>query len=87
MGWKEYYGYRNQIWFDRTYGTNLAVRKLRPVFLVLDLGLRAVIRHKWRNFKVIKKAYLDGIHDRLGITVKPGTSNEKFSEGIVKDNK
>lgn len=78
MGWKEYYGWRNQIWFDRTYGKNIVVKIGRPIIQVLDLYLRAILRCKWSNFKVIHRAYKDGINDNLGITVKPGTPGKLF---------
>lgn len=72
MGWKEYYSYRNQHWFDVTYGQNLFVKTMRPIFNVLDLSLRAIVRRKWSNLRVLRRSYVDGIEGRLGITVKPG---------------
>lgn len=72
MGWKEYYGYRNQYWFDRSHGKNAAVRILRPLFSKLDLTLRAIARRKWSNIRVVSRAYDDGTHDRLGKLVEPG---------------
>lgn len=72
MGWKDYYGLRNQYWFDRTYGTNALVKILRPFLSRCDLTLRAVVRRKWSNIHVISRAYRDGTHDRLGKTVMPG---------------
>jgi GT2 family glycosyltransferase len=72
MGWKEYYGYRNQYWFDSTYGENAAVRVLRPFLSRCDLTLRAVIRRKWSNIRIISRAYHDGVRGILGKTVKPG---------------
>ncbi len=83
MGWKQYYGYRNQVWFDRTYGENFAVRKIRPMLLVLDLFLRTLVRRRPSDFRVICKAYSDGVHERLGIRVKPGTSGESFQQGSI----
>ncbi len=72
MNWKDYYGYRNQYWFDRTYGTNVFVRYLRPVLNHLDLCARAVIKGKWSNLRVLRKAYHDGTKGILGKTVSPG---------------
>lgn len=72
MGWKDYYGLRNQYWFDRTYGTNALVKILRPFLSRCDLTLRAIVRRKWSNIRVISRAYRDGTHDRLGRTVEPG---------------
>lgn len=78
MDWKNYYNYRNQIWFDKTYGTNFFVRTLRPVLLVLDLCGRAIVRRKWSNFKVLYRAYMDGTTGELGKLVEPGTPGNKF---------
>lgn len=72
MGWKEYYSYRNQYWFDVTYGQNILVKTIRPILNVIDLSLRAVFRRKWSNLRVLYKSYVDGTRGRLGITVKPG---------------
>lgn len=72
MGWKEFYGYRNQFWFDRTYGENIFVKYFRPVFLVIELSLKAIIKRKWINLKVIFWAYRDGVQGKLGKRVEPG---------------
>ena len=78
MDWKNYYGYRNQIWFDRHYGENIFVKIFRPNLLVLDLSLRAIFRGKFSNLKVIKLAYVHGINDRLGKLVEPGKEGKDF---------
>ena len=72
MNWKNYYGYRNQYWFDRTYGKNGAVKVLRPLLSRCDLTLRAIARRKWSNIRVVSRAYDDGTHGRLGKLVEPG---------------
>lgn len=74
MGWKDYYGYRNQYWFDATYGCNVFVQKIRPVLSVCDLILRAIMRRKWSNIRVLKRAYADGTSGLLGKRVNPGES-------------
>ena len=76
MNWKNYYGFRNQIWFDRHYGVNKLTKILRPRLLMLDLTLRAVVKRKISNIRVIKKAYKDGMNDILGKTVIPGTKGK-----------
>ena len=78
MGWKDYYGYRNQIWYDTTYGKNVFVKILRPILLIIELSIRAVVRRKWSNFKVLFKAYRDGTQGKLGKLVEPGTLGEDF---------
>lgn len=76
MNWKNYYGYRNQIWFDRHYGKNCLVKFLRPKFLYLDVAFKAIIKKKYSNLNVIKKAYRDGVNDKLGKLVEPGTEGK-----------
>lgn len=78
MGWKDYYNCRNQIWFNRTYGKNIFVRILRPRLLIWDLYLRAIVRRKWSNFRVLHRAYRDGMANRLGKLVEPGTQGPDF---------
>lgn len=73
MNWKNYYGYRNQIWFDRNYGDNKFVKVIRPRLLLVDIVVRALIRRKYSNINVIKKAYKDGMNGILGKLVEPGT--------------
>lgn len=72
MNWRDYYSLRNQYWFDKVYGKNIFVRNLRPIFSFLDRCMRSVIKRKWNNLKIIKKAYHDGTHGLLGKTVNPG---------------
>ena len=72
MNWKNYYGYRNQIWFDRHYGNNIFVKVLRPRLLLVDIVLRALIKRKYSNINVIRKAYRDGMNNKLGKLVEPG---------------
>lgn len=78
MGWKEYYAFRNQIWFDRNYGENIFVKILRPIFILTDMGIRALLQGKTSNLKVLMRAYKDGINDMLGKTIEPGTQGKDF---------
>ena len=66
MTWKEYYTYRNEIFFERKYGKNWGVRNIRNVIWVLDLTLRSIVLRKWGNLKIIWYAYFDGIRGKLG---------------------
>jgi GT2 family glycosyltransferase len=72
--WKEYYLLRNQFWFDRKYGRNLLVRKLRPTLSKTAKILSAVRQKKKERVSVIRKAYADAMHGHMGKTVEPGTS-------------
>lgn len=72
MNWKDYYAYRNSIAFDRIYGENVFVKYLSPILLWSDLLSRALYRRKYRNIKIINKAFLDGYSLKLGKTINPG---------------
>lgn len=76
MNWKNYYGYRNQYWFDKNYGKNIFVKKIRPLLSKIDLTFRAILRRKWNNIKIINAAYYDGTHNRLGKIVEPKNTFE-----------
>ena len=36
------------------------------------IDLRALVRRKYSNIKVILRAYRDGVHENMGKTVEPG---------------
>ncbi len=84
MGWKDYYGYRNQYWFDREYGENIFVKKLRPIFNHYELMIKAILKRKFSNIKILKAAYYDGTHNILGKTVKPGKDFSWEKKPIIK---
>lgn len=72
MNWKDYYAYRNDIIYCRKYGRNFWVKKITPIFLWINLSLRALVKLKFKNFKVINKAFWDGYKERTGKTINPG---------------
>lgn len=72
MNWKDYYAYRNDILYCRKYGKNFLVKNITPILLWIDLTLRAIYRRKFKNFKVINKAFIDGYKSNIGRTVNPG---------------
>lgn len=72
MNWKDYYAYRNSIFFDRTYGENIFVKYISPIFLWGDLTLRAIYRRKYKNLSVINRAFKDGYLKKMGKTINPG---------------
>ena len=78
FNWKNYYGWRNQFWFDKEYGTNVFVKLLRPYFQSFDLYLRAIVKGKWSNIKVVRRALHDANKNLLGKLVEPGTKGEDF---------
>ena len=65
----------NQYWFDINYGKNIFVKKMRPFINTIVLILKAILKKKWSNIKILKAAYYDGTHNRLGKIVEP---SEKF---------
>lgn len=71
MNWKNYYGLRNQYWFDINYGENWGVKKIRPLISKFIIILKAILKRKWQNIKVVNAAYYDGTHNRLGKIVEP----------------
>jgi GT2 family glycosyltransferase len=72
MNWKDYYAYRNDIIYCRKYGRNCLVKNITPIFLWMNLSVKALLKMKFRNFKVINKAFIDGLKGNSGKTVKPG---------------
>lgn len=83
LTWKSYYGFRNQYWFDRTYGKNYFVKVLRPIFHYIDTALRIIYKHKWNDFVILNAAYQDGTKGLLGRKIKP---DENYRE-ILKHKK
>lgn len=71
LNWKSYYGFRNQYWFDRTYGESIFVKKIRPALHYLDILTRIVLKRKWDNIKILNHAYYDGTHGIMGKPVPP----------------
>ena len=51
-------------------------RKFMKQFLYLDVAFKAIIKKKYSNLNVIKKAYRDGVNDKLGKLVEPGTEGK-----------
>ena len=70
--WKLYYHIRNTVYFNRTYGRNWFVRKLRPIAVLLEYEgyiLKNIFFNKkyfWTDFIVFFQAYKDGIKGILG---------------------
>ena len=72
MNWKSYYSYRNDILFCRKYGKNFGVKYVTPVFLYINLMIKAIFKKKWKNIKIINKAFFDGYIQKCGKTINPG---------------
>lgn len=60
MTWKDYYSYRNSIHFIHLYGESWRAKHLCPIYMAAELILRALVRRKYSNIKVILRAYRDG---------------------------
>lgn len=72
MNWRDYYAFRNDILYCKKYGKNIFVRQLTPILLWINLTIKAILKFKFRNFRVINKAFIDGYMSRTGCRVKPG---------------
>ena len=72
MNWKDYYAYRNDILYCRKYGKNFGVKYITPVLLWFNLTIKAILKLKFKNIKVINKAFYDGYRGKTGKTVEPG---------------
>ena len=71
--WKEYYLLRNQFYFDMQYGKNYLVRHFRPYFSSRMKLLSALMRRKYYRTSIIKRAYADARHGKMGMVIKPGS--------------
>lgn len=70
--WKNYYGIRNNIIFDKRYGENWRVHYLSPLILIAHHLVVSKRQHNLRlNFPIIMKAYFDGISNKMGKRVDP----------------
>lgn len=72
MNWKDYYAYRNDILFCQKYAENIFVKYITPILLYINLFLKTIIKRKWKNIKVINKAFKDGYTKNEGKTINPG---------------
>lgn len=72
FNWREYYGMRNNIIFDKRYGKNWKVRHLSPILILLQRIRNSIIAgHLRQNFPIIRKAFIDGIFRRMGKRIDP----------------
>ncbi|MBF0806143.1 MULTISPECIES: glycosyltransferase [unclassified Streptococcus] len=70
--WREYYGMRNNIIFDKRHGKNWKVRHLSPLLILAQRIRNSIITgHLRQNFPIIRKAFIDGIFQRMGKRVDP----------------
>jgi len=69
--WKIYYCFRNAVWFNKKYGVNFGVKKIRPLALCTCWGIKYLIRGRIDLFRLVVKGYKDGIHSNLGKTLNP----------------
>lgn len=74
--WKSYYGYRNCFRFDRQYGKNILVKKLRPYIIRNVACLLNYLRQDNTKLNTIKIAYYDAVNNISGKTVEPGKLDE-----------
>ena len=70
--WKRYYQVRNTTYLNHHYGQNWAVRHLRPLIGMMGYYVPALFTMpfsrawQWRDLHMLRQAYADGLHERLG---------------------
>lgn len=72
MNWRDYYGIRNTFYFMKKYGKNWLARCFSPLVMVLRYFVISIIKKRWTNLKILKRAMFDGYKNVRGATVKPG---------------
>lgn len=78
MNWKDYYSFRNYIFFCKKYGQNAMVRNCTSIILWINLSLKALLKFKFKNFKIINKVFIDGIKGKSGKTIEPRFNIGKY---------
>ena len=73
LNWRNYYSYRNCIYFDKTYGDNWFVKNFTPKLFILELIIKNIILFRFYNLKIILKAYKDAKNNIRGKSVEPGS--------------
>ncbi|MFR0550576.1 glycosyltransferase [Limosilactobacillus reuteri subsp. suis] len=70
--WRTYYTIRNNMVFDRKYGTSWGARNLSPTLLMAHLVVLAYRRgHLKNNLPIILKAWHDALFNKMGKRVSP----------------
>ena len=69
--WKEYYNFRNAVWFTKKYCKSIRARWFRSEILCMIWIVRYIADGKFNYARTIFKAYWDGINRRMGKTVDP----------------
>lgn len=70
--WKLYYHIRNSVYFNKVYGHNFMVKFIRPIallfkyYFVLLYNIPRNNKYECCDFSRFTRAYLDGIHGKLG---------------------
>ncbi|WP_304134419.1 glycosyltransferase [Limosilactobacillus coleohominis] len=71
--WRTYYTLRNNIIFDRRYGQNWMVKHISPRLLFIHKYVKSIKDGMGKNnIPILKKAYRDGMHGRMGKRIDPG---------------
>lgn len=71
LGWKDYYSIRNNMYFDKKYGKNFAVRKISPQLMFAHLVISTIFKgHIKSNMPIIIKAWKDATLNKMGKGIK-----------------
>ncbi|MCD7826524.1 MAG: glycosyltransferase [Clostridiaceae bacterium] len=80
LDWRYYYVLRNQFIFDRRYGENIGVKKIRPFLIAMSQVIAALRKRSIYEARIAYAAYQDAVKNKLGKTVNPGGMQEYLTE-------
>ena len=73
FNWKQYYYYRNTVFFLKKYGSNFFVRNFSVYVFWIILTLKFLLKGKFYNIRIIAKAFWDGLKKVRGKSIEPGS--------------
>lgn len=71
FNWRDFYSFRNSVYFDKKYGKNVGVKYLRPFIRLNYLIFKSLLTFKFNRIPCYTRAYLDGVNSKMGKTVIP----------------
>ncbi len=73
FNWKQYYAYRNTVYFYNKYGLNHYTRKTIIYINWIVLIIKFLLKGRFYNIKIVSKAFRDGLKKIRGKSIDPGT--------------
>lgn len=76
--WKEYYGFRNELWSVKRYSSSKAYANLYPEYMYLRKCVAVFLKPHYRGhekdaLRIFTKAFRDAEANHLGKTIQPGS--------------